>query len=184
MTNQATRKLISAILARQLETGRYGEIRQDRLREALTTGPALSEAERSILLLSPVAREDWNQASKEIADELRERWAALDIELKLVPLAAATESDAPVIALNGDGFSVVLYRQDGEGHSWVILVQLGTQIRNTIDPMTRLRLVDDGGLEWMEGQPDSSGEMTALWQDVKENLADRARRYCLILEPT
>ena len=54
-------ELLSGILESQVESGQYGSIDEERLRESRTTGPKLSEAEQSLLLLSPVARSDYRR---------------------------------------------------------------------------------------------------------------------------
>ena len=176
-------KLMGALLDRQIETGKYGLISAQRLRQALTTGPELDDAEKSLLLLSPVARDDYQQARETIRLETLERLSRNGVETELLPLAAADDGAQEVVILEGNGFSVNLYAQDDAGKQWVILVQLDENFRNSINPMTSLRLMDSGGLEWLRGRDDANGELSGVWLDDEINLLSRTRKYSLFLEP-
>ncbi len=181
MNTDGLAELLMEILSPQLETGQYGELDEKRFREALTTGPEMSQEEQSLLLLSPVARSDYKRISQEIRMELATRLEAQGVELELLPLAAATTADK--VVMHGNGFDVTLYRQEGLGVPWVILVQVGTVCLRSLNPMTVLRLVDSGGLEWLRGRPDVNGEISATWDDRETDLLARSRRFSLILEP-
>ena len=183
MNSRAIRRLTATILSRQMESGRHGTIDEKRLREALTIGPQLTEKENSLLLLSPVARDDWNRIRTLILNDMRDKIAEQGLDTSLVSLAASTDIEDGQVLIPGSDFSVTLYRQDTQGIPWVILVQLGPAYRNTIYPMTCLRLVDEGGLEWMRGYPDAEGEITSAWLDRNLDLHVRARKYSLKLEP-
>ena len=151
------------------------------LRQALTTGPPLIDREQRLLLLSPVARADYKQIRNEIVSETHERLDRHGVEMNLIPLAAADESDK--VVLKSSGFRVTLYRQEKFGVPWVILVQLGPAYLQAINPMTSLRLADTGGLEWLRGRPDTNGELTGAWNDPETDLLKRIRRFSLMLEP-
>ncbi len=181
MKTDAMANLLAELLESQVESGKYGELSLERIKEALTTGPGLSQQEQSLLLLSPVARADYKQVKSEVHRELKERLEKHDVELKLLPLAAADKSKK--VVMHSSGFSVTLIDKQDIGIPWIILVQLGSAYKNAISPMTTLRLVDSGGLEWLREKPDNNGEMTAAWNDPETNLVDRARRFSLILEP-
>jgi len=174
--------LLSEILETQLETGQYGSIDEQRLFQALTTGPALTDEEQSLLLLSPVARSDFKRIGAAIKKELESRVQEYQVGQEILPLAAATVGQKKVV-FQGNGFTVTLYRQDKIGIPWVILVQLGSDWLRVIHPMTTLRLVDSGGLEWLRGSPDPNGEITATWDDHETDILARSRRFYLLLEP-
>ena len=174
-------RLLAEILDSQIESGTYGVIKYNRMQEALTIGPGLTKQEQSILLLSPVAREDFQRMRNKIVAEIRDKISQYGVETELLPLAAADLQDK--VTLKNTGFSVTLYRKDDLGVPWVILVQLGKNYQQAINPMTTLKLVDTGGLEWMRGKPDTFGEMTGAWYDFETDLLSRARRFSLILEP-
>lgn len=174
-------ELLSEILETQVESGQFGAIDEERLRQALTSGPPLSNEEQSLLLLSPVARSDYKRIRREIRENLTSRLINRSVELELLPLAAATDEEK--VIMQGNGFNVTLYRQDNLGIPWVILVQLGTFYLQALNPMTVLRLVDSGGLEWLRGKPDANGEITATWDDPETDILARSRRFSLTLEP-
>ncbi len=174
--------LLKDILDSQIESGTQGTLNEYRIHEALTKGPELTEEEQSILLLSPVARSDYSRIRYEVIEEIRNNLFEFDVDLEILPLAAA--SDENVISLKGNGFDVTLYQKDNLGIPWVILVQIGTSYREAINPMTTLRLVDSGGLEWLRGKPDVNGEITAAWSDPDTDILARSRRFTLTLEPT
>jgi hypothetical protein len=174
-------ELLSGILESQVESGQYGSIDEERIRESRTTGPKLSEAEQSLLLLSPVARSDYRRVCRRIQEELTSRLLDQGVEMELLPLAAATDEDK--VVMHGNGFNVTLYKRNDLGIPWVILVQLQTSYLRALDPMTILRLVDSGGLEWLRGKPDVNGEVTATWDDPETDILARSRRFSLKLEP-
>lgn len=181
MNDAGIEKLFGELLESQIETGKYEQLNLKRIREALTVGPALSDEEQRLLLLSPVAREDFWLIKEEITNDLLGRLEEQGIALELLPLAAADKSDK--VVMHSTGFSVTLINKNEIGVPWVILVQISSAYRKIISPMTTLKLVDSGGLEWLRQKPDSNGEMTALWTDSETDLVDRASRFSLILEP-
>lgn len=182
MTNpNAMANLLTKILDSQIESGRYSSIKESRLRESSTTGPKLTEAEQCLLLLSPLARSDYKRIRGEIRNENLARLDTLRVERQLFPLAAASDEDT--IVMKNNGFTVTLYRRKDLGIPWIILVQLGSLYLNAIYPMTTLRLVDSGGLEWLRGRPDINGEITAHWVDELTDILARSKRFSLLLEP-
>lgn len=181
MNNERLAELLSTVLENQLESGDRGSISMQRLRESMTIGPGLTKNERKLLLLSPVARADYQRVSVTVQNEIKDRLAKNSIAIELLPLAAATDDDK--VFLKGEDFDVILIKKEELGIPWVILVQLGSSYQRTINPMTVLRLVDSGGLEWLRGKPDSNGELTAAWYDNETDLISRARRFTLFLEP-
>ena len=174
-------RLFSEVLATQVETGQYGGFAPARLREALTTGPSLNEKERCLLLLSPVARDDFHRMRRQMNEEIQARIEQLGVDRHLHALAADSEEDT--VSLKGNGFGVTLYQRSELGVPWVILVQLGPAYLQAINPMTVLRLVDSGGLEWCRGKPDGQGEITAAWDDRETDILARSKRFSLSLEP-
>ncbi len=181
MNTNGMARLLAGMLDTQLETGQYGAIDEERIRASLTTGPALSDEEQSLLLLSPVARSDFNRVRREVKEKLVLQLMENHIEQNLLPLAAATDEDK--VLLKGNGFNVTLYKQDNLGIPWIVLVQLGDNYLQAINPMTVLRLVDSGGLEWLRGKPDANGEITVPWEDAETDILSRSRRFSLTLEP-
>jgi len=181
MNTDGMARLLGEILDSQLETGQYGVLDEERIRAALTNGPPLDEHEHSLLLLSPVARYDYERIRAEVKQEMLDRLHEQQVELEMLPLAAASDADKNI--LRGRGFTVTLLRQEHLGIPWIILVQLGPEYLEAISPLTVLRLVDSGGLEWLRGKPDRNGEITAPWSDPETDLLARSRRFSLTLEP-
>lgn len=181
MNTELMAKLLAGVLDGQIESGTYGEISEDRLKQAMTSGPDFTLEEQRLFMLSPLARADRARMKKKLLKEMNIRLEQQEVEKELIPLAAATEADS--VVLRGNGFSVTLYRQENTHVTWVILLQLENNYRRAINTMTSLRLTDSGGLEWLRGRPDSNGEITASWDDVETDLLERARRFTLLLEP-
>lgn len=181
MNSNGMAELLSKILDTQIETGQYRGINEQRLRQALTTGPGLDHEEQSLLLLSPVIRHDYKRIRHEIKKELTQQLQNQGVEMQLLAFAAASTEDK--VVMQNNGFSVTLYRQNDIGIPWIILVQLGPSYIQAINPMTILRLVDSGGLEWLRGKPDANGEITGTWDDTKTDILARSRRFSLALEP-
>lgn len=175
------KELLAEMLNSQVETGKFGVIEVSRLKEALTTGPDFTENEKSILLISPVARDDYLRLRKEISQQILNDLETSDISNELLPLAAATDEDT--IVMEGNGFDVILYKKEDLGIPWLILVQLHQSFLDKLNPMTVIRLVDSGGLEWLRGRPDSSGEIMGSWEDIETDILARSKRYSLFLEP-
>jgi hypothetical protein len=173
--------LLVNLLDSQIETGKYGIMEGGRIRKALTIGPFFTDTEQRLLLLSPVARMDYKRIRKEIHQDVIDRLDGLQVERQLLPLAADSEEDT--IIMKNNGFTVTLYRREDMDIAWIILVQLGPSYLEAINPMTRLRLYDSGGLEWIRGKPDVNGEMTSFWNDIETDLLTRSRRFSLCLEP-
>ena len=181
MNTESMARLLVEVLDGQVESGAFGVIRETRLREAMTSGPDLTQQERSLLLLSPVARSDYRRIRNEVLQDTRDRIKRHNVEMNLLPLAATTEEET--VVLRSSGFTVTLYSKEELGFPWIILVQLDASYRQAINPMTTLRIADAGGLEWVRGRPDSNGEMTGAWYDTEVDLLERARRFSLVLEP-
>lgn len=181
MNMDAMAALFSEVLATQVESGEYGALPQARLLEMLTTGPPPTPEEQAVLILSPVAREDYRLIRQQVNDSVRARLKELAIEQELFAMAA--DSDEDTLVMRGNGFTVTLYRRNDLGIPWVILVQLGPAYMEAINPMTTLRLVDSGGLEWCRGKPDGQGEVSAFWSDPETDILARSKRFSLVLEP-
>ncbi|MCU7805624.1 MAG: hypothetical protein KZQ96_20750 [Candidatus Thiodiazotropha sp. (ex Lucinoma borealis)] len=103
------------------------------------------------------------------------------VDTSLVSLAASSLEDK--VILKGRSFAVTLYRGLGRDVPWVVLVQLDKNYLDAIEPMTTLRLVDSGGMEWMRGSVDSNGEFTGVWLPSNGDLIKRAQDYSLSLVP-
>lgn len=180
MNSDAMARLLSGILDQQIESGVHSVISEDRLREAITSGPDFTDEEQRLFLVSSMAREDRRRAKRAVLDETLEKLKLQRVEMELLPLAASTVDDT--VVLKGSGFSVTLYRRDEIGVPWIILVQLDRDFRQAINPLTVLRLVDSGGLEWLRGRADNNGELTGAWNDPETDLLERVRRFSLTLE--
>ena len=175
-------ELLAEILDTQIETGEYGEIDEERFRESLINGPPLSKKEQSLLLLSPIARNDYSRIRNKVNREIAAHLAEQGVEVKLnLPLAAATKEEK--VTMNCNGFTLVLYRQDDFEIPWLILIQLEEKFLKVLNKMTVLRLVDSGGLEWLRGKPNAEGEIAGTWEVPETDLFERSNRFSLSLLP-
>lgn len=176
------KRLFADVLDSQLEPEFTPDISTDRLRESLTTGPALSAEERRSLWRSPLIRDEYLRIRRQLNAEIRSRVQERGLDLRIVGRAAADDTDELRYDSADGSFQITLMRQPEEDMPWLLLVTLSKAIRETLYPLTQIRLVDSGGLEWVRGRPDTRGELSFGWYDL-ENLPDqRLREHSLILE--
>jgi len=180
MNTQSLENLFTAMLETQVESGTAGTISKDRLEQAITTGPELTPEEKQILLKSPVARYEYLDAKNRVFASMNEQLQTQHIETNVLPLAASDQSDKHTFSCSG--YRVTLYNKKKYGIPWVILLQLDNSFMKIINPMTIIRLVDSGGLEWLRGKPDINGELTASWLDSDTDLLERSKRFSLNVE--
>jgi len=181
MNKYGVARLLRDILDQQIEDGRSGSIERERVEDAVTTGPGLDAHEKKLLLLSPYARHVYSEVARDQRVDINRRLSAGDVATKAMKLAASRETDK--VEITGCGFTVTLYRAKEVNEPVVLLLRLSDAYRQAINPMTRLRLSDSGGLEWLRGVPDHNGQITGMWSDAKMDLVERSGSYELILEP-
>lgn len=179
MNTQSLTTLFSSMLERQIESGMVGEIQADRLAEIVASKGDLSLDERRTLLFSPIARDQYMDAREVARLEIVATLERHAIELKIIPLAAATESDTHVFSCSG--YRVTLYNQKLSNSPWIVLIQLDAAFMKFINPNTIIQLVDEGGQEWAKGNPDENGELLVSWPDDSINFLERARQFSLNL---
>jgi len=180
MKTESLQTLFAAMLEQQLVEKETRVLDDRRMRESLTTGPKLSDEEKALLIRSPLARYRYQEIQREIAEEISDILERRNIDTRIVPLAAADHAGEQVFSCTG--YKVILYEKKQYGIPWLILLQLDKAFQESIHPLTVLRLVDSGGLEWMRGRPDSNGELTASWSHADTDLRERAKQYSLNLE--
>lgn len=181
MNIQSIERLFASMLDQQVELGNVGTINRDRFKRALTSGPDLTEKEKRILLVSPIARYEYHDIKREVLASIEQKIEEQHINTEIVPLAASDDSaDRHIFPCTG--FRVTMYDKKKYGIPWILLLQLDTTFMNIINPMTVVRLVDSGGQEWLLGKPDKNGELTASWLDTETDLLDRVRRFSLNIE--
>ena len=180
MKTQSMKALFAAMLEQQLVEDDTRVLDEARMRESLTTGPELTDEEKSLLVRSPLARYRYQDMQAQVADEVTDTLRRLKIDTHILPLAAADHSDTHTFTCTG--YRVILYDKKKYGVPWMILLQLEKSLQDAINPFTVVRLVDSGGLEWMRGKPDANGELTVSWIHPDTDLLERARRYELNLE--
>lgn len=176
------KRLLAALLAGQIEPDQRQTIARGRFQQALTTGPALSADERRSVWLSPLARAEYLRLKRRLDAEIRWRWRERDFKLHLIGKAAADDSGELCYASADGSFQVALMRQPDEDMPWLVLLTLNEAIRETIYPMTQVRLADSGGLEWVRGRPDTRGEISFGWYDLGNAPDQRLREHTLMLE--
>ena len=66
---------------------------------------------------------------------------------------------------------------------WIVFLQLSSKVTNCLYPLTRIRLYDSGGLDWIIGKPDKNGQIIGEWLDNETNLVERSKLYSLHIEP-
>lgn len=181
MNKYGMARLLRDILDQQIEDGTSGSIERERVEDAVTTGPRLDAGEKAVLLLSPYARHVYFEIAREQRADVNRRLSTRNVDTRAMKLAASHEIDK--VEIPGRGFTVTLYRARDVNEPLVLLLRLSDAYRQAVNPMTRLRLSDSGGLEWLRGVPDHNGQITGMWSDPKMDLVERAASYELILEP-
>lgn len=151
--------LLAAILDMQHHEVTSATMTQERIVEALTQGPGFTGEERRLLWLSPDARNTYLAIKKQLVRTLESELRESGIEMEIAALAAGA-GDGDVLIVEGKDWSVVLQRDEGD---WTISLRLGSAFRARVPPMAVVRLVDDGGLEWLSGRLDEHGEINTVW---------------------
>lgn len=173
--------LLRAVLEQQVEPVAAGHIEEARLEQALTSGPAFTANERQLLWLSPGTRNAYLAVKARVVAEMAERLQESGVHLAAAAMVAGGGAD--VLTVEGEGFKVVAQRHDGQPESWVVTLRLTARFRALLSPMTRLRLVDAGGLEWLCGRPNQQGEINAAWPHDDVSPRSRLAEYGLRIEP-
>lgn len=182
MEQSSISALFCEVLDRQEESGsNINKITADRFYEAFTRGPKLNASERQLLMLSPVLRYQCVDVLNQINQEIKSSLEQSQIPMSIVPLAAASDSDK--YHFSCIGFDVYLYDQSEMGVPWIILLQLNRKVMEALHPMSRIRLYDSGGKEWLQGVPDQDGQIMQEFLNDETNFSERSKMYSLHIEP-
>ena len=166
---QGVQALLAEILEAQLGRAEAENIPQERIVEALTRGPGLTNEEKRLLWLSPEARDTYLAIRRRLSRSLEQRLRDRGIEMETT-LLAASGGETDNFSCEGEGWTVVAQKDGGE---WIVSLHLKETARQAIPPMTTLQLVDKGGVEWLRGRPDESGDINAVWPHARMSPADR-----------
>ncbi|GLO64040.1 hypothetical protein MACH09_45480 [Vibrio sp. MACH09] len=150
MAQQKIQKLLNEVLKKQQDQGMY-HLSYERILQALSSGPALSESEKEILWLSPSARAKYIHAKKILQTESVNRWQNKSWCQPQQKLAASAESD--IYTLEFDDYKVIIER---ETDGFVISLILHEELRDSLTMSDYIELIDDKGEIWIGGTP--SGE--------------------------
>lgn len=181
MTNSGMTKIFTEILDRQVNVLTKGHITTDRLYAAFTNGPEINKAERKLLLKSPTLRYECVNVINQINREVKNQLEKSQIQMAITPLAAANESSE--YHFSARDFDVYLYDKSNSDMPWIVFLQLSPKLTSCLYHMTRIRLYDSGGLDWIVGRPDKNGQIIGEWLDTETSLVDRAKMYSLHIEP-
>lgn len=172
-----------AVLAAALENqsnAPSGFITEQRIREALTTGPAFTKEERSLLWLSPDVREIYFEVREMLSREHQDELYVAGYGRPLSLRAASGAGDVETI--QGKGYALTIFHDRiGDQEEWSLSLQLDDDFRSRLRPGTAVRLYDSGGLTWVKGFPDEVGQIGTLWQHADETPMARAVNYQLYL---
>jgi len=152
-----------------------------RLREAITGRRPLDASERGQLLRSPRARARLVRMANELRAATRAHWRRAGIIPDIIYQAAADDEVRPLSVDSNPDFGVDLFPLDPDGHRWTVSLRLSARVMDGLLP-GGVRLLDsDGGL-WLQGRPDSDGELSGDW-DLSDSPPERLRRFKLSIEP-
>jgi len=150
----------------------------ERLEAALDGSRPFSEEEKRQMLRSPAARDRLEFALEVRRAERFLRWRELAVEDTLsLQVAAAVE---PISFKNVD-FTLTLLPLDEAGGEWMLLLELGPRVLGTLEGGS-VRIRDDQGAVWVEGSPDTDGEVSRPWA-LEGSPLDRLVGQRLHLEP-
>ena len=117
--------------------------------------------------------------------ETRAHWQRAGVVAELAYQAAADDEVRPVSVDGNRDFGVSLLPLDPQGRRWTVSLRLSSRVMAGLvgqDLAGRVRLTDSGGGLWLQGQPDSDGELSGDWM-LDESPLLRLRLYTLSIEP-
>jgi hypothetical protein len=174
-------RLLAAILAQQPERiDAAMALDEARLRQALSGEEPLSEAEQHLLWTSPAVRQRLTALHDAQRAEQYLAWRRAGIETQMAYLAAADPTVQPITIDTHPHLTVKLFPLDEQGERWTIFLKLSDTMHASL--LSGIRLVDTGGLQWLAGQVDNDGELSADWPH-QESPLQRVHHYALRLEP-
>lgn len=182
MTRRESDKLLIELLAKQVDAGDGDGMSAARIAEALTTGPAFSEAESRSLWRSPIARDRLLAARERLRDQVLERWRTAGIVPEAELRAAAGEGTGAT-TVQGDDFTLKIFPEADPDMPWILSLQIGPRLRENWPAGLRFQLVDTGGLVWLTGRPNSKGEINDGWYDTSDTPQGRLLSHRLRLTP-
>ena len=158
------KRLLGAVLASEPEPASHEDpgrhLDDQRLREALTGKNPLDTAERHALLRSPAARRRLYFQRQLLRAEASYRWTAAAIQSDILYQAAAGGEPRVVTVADNRDFTLTLFPLDTTGTRWHLHLKISNRARELLEGIA-IRLVDDVGTEWLAGQPDADGEISA-----------------------
>lgn len=170
-------KALAAVLARQplADGGRF--IAPDRVRQALTVGPDFTDEELRVLWSSQDARSILQTVKASVDRETRDslETAGYGRVLRLRAASGAGEIEP----IRGDGFVLSIFH-DEDPEEWSLSLRLEPQLRKLLPPFATIKLLDEGGLTWLDGHPDSAGMLGGIWSSPETPIA-RLANYGLRL---
>lgn len=170
--------LLAALLSVQIEDGSGDAFDPELALKCLRTGQPLSAAYKALLLRSPVARLKLREAIKRDDLELKRQAQTFDVGLMVTPLAAA--SDEQMVTINAIGWKLIIFKENLPHATYSLTLQLDHQLKS-IAPK-RVKVVDSGGLLWLNGKPDSRAELTVEWSYTDFTPMERLSNHSLQLE--
>ncbi len=182
MTRRESDKLLIELLAKQVDAGDSEAMSEARIAEALTTGPAFSDAESRLLWRSPIARNRLFAARERLRDEVLERWLKAGI-LPEAELRAAAVGGTGVTTVQGDDFTLKIFPEADPDMPWILSLQIGPRLQEAWPSGLRFQLIDTGGLIWLTGRPNSKGEINDGWYDKSNKPQERLLSHRLRLTP-
>lgn len=174
--NELELAVLRGVLESQTFEDAEGFIPYERIRDVLTSGQKFTREEKRLIWLNADVRETYFLVRTDLDRETQ--WA-LDDAGYTTPvrlLAAAGEED--VTYLPGNGYTVTVFRDLlPSGMRWSISLQLDERLRDLLFPNTLVSLVDNGGLTWVSGIPDETGQLGSMWSQKEEPPLERFAKH-------
>lgn len=170
-------KALAAVLSRQPLPDDGAFVDPDRIRQALTVGPDFSDEELRILWGSQDARSILQTERASVDREIRDTLESAGYGKVLRLKAAGGAGD--IEPIRGEGFVLSIFH-DEDPEEWSLSLRLEPQLRQLLPPFATIKLIDEGGLTWLEGHPDAAGLLGGIWS-VTETPIARLANYGLRL---
>jgi len=159
--------VLADLLSRQPVRDTDPAIAPARLRQALTTGPALDEGEARLLWASRTARDGYRVIREEIQRELAGRCRRQGLTLSLEhPVGAAFAPDQTHhLHADDDSFQVDLIHLGDADFPWIVQLHLGDALGDILGDwhQLQLRLLDSEDHEWLCQRYDGERVLVQDW---------------------
>ena len=171
---------LADVLNRQVELAEDADLAQaaPRLR-AYAEGEPWREEDIQLVWTSPGARRLYLRARAAVVERVETGWADRGLARDFLRRAADSAADNEVV-MQEAGVTIRVLQAPGSG-DWMINVVLSHRAVELLPAGMKIKLVDSGGQEWLQGEPDRAGGVDAFWESTDQTPIERLREHSLSL---